>query len=67
MNQLLSSLLGLPLGGMGLFISTFLSLDVASSLSSGGGYLFEGFQSIWLKVAQHLIVNFVVFRREVEL
>lgn len=42
-------------------------LDVASSLSSGVGYLVESFQSIWLKVVQHLVVNFVVFRREVEL
>ena len=42
-------------------------LDVASSLSSGIGYLFEGFWSIWLKIAQHLVVSFVVFRRAVEL
>ena len=40
---------------------------MASSLSSGVGYLFESFQSIWLKIAQHLVVNFVVFRRGVEL
>ena len=40
---------------------------MASSLSSGVGYLFEGFWSIWLKIAQHLVVNFVIFRGEVEL
>ena len=40
---------------------------MASSLSSGGGYLFEGVRSIWVEIAQHLVVNFVVFRREVEL
>ena len=44
-----------------------LPLDVASSLSSGVGYLFESFWSIWLKIAQHLVVNFAVFRRKVEL
>ena len=43
------------------------ALDVTFSLSSGVGYLFESFQSIWLKIAQHLVVNFVVFRRKVEL
>ena len=26
-----------------------------------------GFQSIWVEIAQSLVVNFVVFRREVEL
>ena len=31
---------------------------MASSLSSGVGYLFENFQSICLKVAQHLVVIF---------
>ena len=31
-------------------------LDEASSLSSRVGYLFESFQSIWLKVIQHLVV-----------
>ena len=40
---------------------------MSSSLSSGVGYLFEGFWSIGLKIAQPLVVNFVVFRREVEL
>ena len=40
---------------------------MASSLSSGVGYLFESFPSIWLKISQHFVVNFVVFRREVEL
>ena len=40
---------------------------MASSLSSGVGYLFEYLQSIWLKIAQNLFVNFAVFRREVEL
>ena len=47
--------------------SPLLPLDVASSLSSGVGYLFESFWSIWLKTAQHLVVNFVVFMREDEL
>uniref|UniRef100_A0A8D1L2Q0 Testis expressed 9 n=1 Tax=Sus scrofa TaxID=9823 RepID=A0A8D1L2Q0_PIG len=47
--------------------SPLLPLDVTSSLSSGVGYLFESFWSIWLKIAQYLVVNFVVFRREVEL
>ena len=41
--------------------------DVSSSFSSGVGYLFYGFWSIWVKCAQSLVVNFVVFRREVEL
>ena len=27
-----------------------------ASLSNGVGYLFESFQPIWLKVAQHLVV-----------
>ena len=40
---------------------------MALSLSSGVGYLFEGFWSIWLKISQYLVVNLVVFRREVEL
>ena len=40
---------------------------MSSSLSSGIGYLFESFWSIWLKIAQHLVVNFVVFRREIDL
>ena len=40
---------------------------MASSLSSGVGYLFEGFWSIWLKISQYLVVNFVAFRKEVEL
>ena len=31
---------------------------MASSLSSGVGHLFENFQSIWLKIAQHLVMNF---------
>ena len=44
-----------------------LALDLASFLSSGEGYLFESFRSICLKIAQYLVVNFVVFRREVEL
>ena len=26
-----------------------------------------GFQSIWVEIAQSLVVNFIVFRREVEL
>ena len=52
------------LGGMGLLI---IPLDVSSSLSSGVGYLFASFRSIWLKIAQYLVVNFIVFRRAVEL
>ena len=40
---------------------------MASSLSSGVGYLFESVQSIWLMIPQHLVVNFVVFRKEVEI
>ena len=40
---------------------------MASSFSSGVGYHFSGFQSIWVEIAQSLVVNFVVFRREVEL
>ena len=40
---------------------------MASSLSSGVGYVFESFQSIWLKIAQPLVVYFAVFRREVVL
>ena len=47
--------------------SPLLPVDVVSSLSSGLGYLFEGFCSIWVKIAQPLVVNFVVFRREFEL
>ena len=47
--------------------SCLLPLDVASSLSFGVGHLFAGFQSIFLKTAQPLVVNFVGFRREVEL
>ena len=41
----------------------FLPLDVASSLSSGLGYVFYGFRSIWEGIVQLLVVNFVVFRR----
>ena len=70
MNQLVSSLWGFPPGRYGVvYIGKLplLPLDVASSLSSGVGYLFESFWSIWLKIAQHLVVNFVVFMREVEL
>ena len=37
-------------------LSTMESLDVASSLTSGVGYLFESVQFIWLKVVQHLVV-----------
>ena len=35
---------------------------MASSLSSGVGYLLESFWFICLKIAQYLVVNFVVFR-----
>ena len=52
--QLLSSLCASHPGGMGL-LSPLLPLDVAFSLSSGVGGLFEGFQLIWLKVVQHLV------------
>ena len=44
-----------------------LPLDVASSLFSGVGHLYESFWSIWLEIAQYLVVNFVDFRRAVEL
>ncbi len=73
MNQLVSSLLGFPPRRYAVVYivyivkSPLLPLDVASSFSSGVGYLFEGFQSIWVETAQSLVVNFVVFRREVEL
>ena len=70
MNQLVSSLWSFPprrYGVVYIMYSPLLPLDVASSLSSGVGYLFESFLSIWLKIAQHLAVNFVIFRREVEL
>ena len=70
MIQLLSSLWDFPLGRYGvayIVYSPLLPRDVTSSLTSGVGHLFESFWSIWLKIAQHLVVNFVVFRREVEL
>ena len=70
MNQLVSSLWGFPLRRyevVYILKSPLLPRDVASSLSSGVGYLFEGFRSIWLRITQHLVVNFVIFRREVEL
>ena len=54
---------GCPLAGMGLLIShnhPSCHLDVAFSLPSGV-YLFANSQSIWLKLAQHLIVNFFCF------
>ena len=69
-NQLVSSLWSFPprrYGVVYIVKSPLLPLDVASSFSSGVGYLFESFQSIWLKIAQHSVVNFIVFRREVEL
>ena len=70
MNQLVSSLWSFPPRRYGVVYiaeSPLLPLDVASSLSSGVGYLFGSLQSIRLKIAQCLVVNFVVFRREVEL
>ena len=70
MNQLVSGLWGFPPGRYGVvYIAKLplLPLDVASSLSSGVVYLFERLQSIWLKIAQNLVVNFVIFMREVEL
>ena len=70
MNQLVSSQWGFPPGRYGVVYilkSPLLPLDVASSFSSGVGYLFQGFRSIWVEVAQPLFVNFVVFRRGVEL
>ena len=57
--QLPSSLWASHPAGMGLLISYnrhSYHLDVASSLSSGVGLPFESFQSIWLKVIQHLVV-----------
>ena len=59
MNQLVFSLWSFPPGMYGVVHIVklpLLPLDVASSLSSGVGYLFESFQSIWLKIAQHLVV-----------
>ena len=59
MIQLLSSLWAAHLVGMKLVISCncpSYHLDVACSLSSGVGYLFESFQFIWLKVVQYLVV-----------
>ena len=70
MNQLVSSLWSFPPRGYGVVYIVklpLLPLDVASSLSSGVGNLFDGFWSIRLKIAQTSVVNFVVFRREVEL
>ena len=70
MNQSVFSLWSVPPGRYGVVYiakSPLLPLDVASSLSSGVRYLFEGFQSIWLEIAQHLVVHFVGFRREAEL
>lgn len=70
MNQLVFSLWSFPPKRYGVVYITkspLLPLDVASSFSSGVGYLFEGFRSIWVEIAQPLVVNFVVFRREVEL
>ena len=66
--HLLFSLWGFPPGRYGVAYivwSPLLPVDVASSLSSCVWYLLESFWSIWLKIAQHLVVNFV-FRREVE-
>ena len=57
--QLLSSLWGFPPGRYGVansMESPLLPLDVAFSLSSGVGYIFESFQSTWLKVVQNLVV-----------
>ena len=58
-NQLVFSLWSFPPWRYGVVYiaeSPLLPLDVASSLSSGVGYLFRSFQSIWLKVIQHLVV-----------
>ena len=70
MSQLLSNQWGSPPDSYRVVYITqfpFLPLDVASTLSSGVGCLFEGFWSTWLKISQPLFVNFVVFMREVEL
>ena len=59
MSQLVSSLWSFPPRRYEVVYvrkSPLLPLDVASSLSSGVGYLFESFYSIWLKTAQHLVV-----------
>ena len=67
MNQLVFSLWSFPprrYGVVYIVKSPLLTLDVASYFSSGVGY---GFWSIWVEIAQSLVVNFVVFRREVEL
>ena len=69
-NQLVSSLWSFPPRRYGVVYITkspLLPLDVASSFSSGVGYLFYSFQSIWVEIAQPLVANFVVFRREVAL
>ena len=69
MNQSVSGLRSFLPGRYGVAYivkSPLLPLDV-SSFSSGVEYLFSGFWSIWVKNAQSLVVNFVVFRREVVL
>ena len=70
MNQLVFSLWSFPPRRYGVVYITkspLLPLDVSSSFSSGVGYLFYGFWSIQVEIAQSLVVAFVVFRKEVEL
>ena len=69
-NQLVFSLWSFPPRRYGIFYimkSPHLPLDAAFSFSSGVGYLFYGFRPIRVEIVQLLVVNFVVFRREVEL
>ena len=63
-NQLVFSLWSVPPRRYGVVYITkspLLLLDVASSFSSGVGYLFYGFHSIRVEIAQPLVVNFVIF------
>ena len=67
MSQLVFSLWSFYPGGMGLFISrnhpSYLWMWPPLFLLEEG----MGFRSIWVEIAQSLVVNFVVFLREVEL
>ena len=70
MNHLVFSLWSFPLGRFGVVNIVklpLLPLDVSSAFSSVVRYLFKGFWYLWFKNAQALVVNFVVFRGEVEL
>ena len=70
MNKLVSSVCRFPprrYGFVYIMKSPLLPLDVSSAFSSVVRYLFKGFWYLWFKNAQALVVNFVVFRGEVEL